>query len=150
MKNQVKVRKPTDILPLMNYWSKRREENFLCITLDCAFNVIKVHHITKGLLNKTIVHPRECYFPVIRDYAAAVVFVHNHPSDQPKPSFEDDTITKDLCMAGKVLGIQVIDHIIITPHSGIFSYRQEGKIKDNFEGYELEMFLDDLVAEDTL
>jgi len=147
MKDQIKVRRPTDILPLVHKWSKHREENFLSISLNGAYNVIKIHHITKGLLNKTLAHPRECYFPVIRDYAAAVVFVHNHPSGNIKPSHEDDTITKKLCMAGVILDIQVIDHIIITPQNNFFSYRQEGKINDNFAGYELDSFIEGLTAE---
>jgi len=150
MKYQVKIKNPNDILHLVNKWRKRREENFLSISLDGAHCVIKVHHITKGLLNRTIVHPRECFFPVIRDYAAAVVFVHNHPSGNEKPSVEDDSITDRLCKAGNILGIHILDHLIITPRNGHYSYREAGKIKDDFLDYELSNFIEVMDAEESL
>lgn len=150
MKYQVKIRQPNDILPLVSTWSKRREENFLSITLNSAHIVIRIHHITKGLLNKTVTHPRECFYPVIRDYAAAVVFVHNHPSGNEEPSFEDDTITNRLCMAGNILGIHILDHIITTPQNNFYSYRKSGKLKDEFADYELSNFIGVLAAEGEL
>ena len=150
VKYQVKIRQPNDILPLVSKWGKRREENFLSITLNGAHEVIRIHHITKGLLNKTVTHPRECFFPVIRDYAAAVVFVHNHPSGNADPSFEDDDITNRLCMAGSILGIHILDHIIITPENKYYSYRREGKIKDEFLDYQQSNFIEALAAEGSL
>ena len=147
MKDRIKIRQPDDILPLVSKWSKRREENFLSITLNGAHAVLRVHHVTKGLLNRTIVHPRECFYPVIRDYAAAVVFVHNHPSGNAEPSFEDDTITNRLCMAGSILGIHILDHIIVTPQNKFYSYRRSGKIKNEFADYELNNFIGKLAAE---
>ena len=150
VKYQVKIRQPNDILPLVSKWGKRREENFLSITLNGAHEVIRIHHITKGLLNKTVTHPRECFFPVIRDYAAAVVFVHNHPSGNEEPSFEDDTITNRLCMAGSILGIHILDHIIITPQNKFYSYRRSGKIINGFADYELNNFIGALAAEGEL
>lgn len=146
MKNEIKIKVPKDILNLMEKWKNRREENFLAITLNGAHYVLRVHHITKGLLNKTIVHPRECYFPVIRDYAAAVVFVHNHPSGVTEPSYEDNEITLRLCMAGRILGIHVVDHIIISPFDNYYSYAEAKEIKYEFKNYQLYGFVETLNA----
>jgi len=141
MNREIKIRHPTDILPILNKWKKRREENFLAITLNGDHVVYRIHHITKGLLNRTIVHPRECFFPVIRDYSAAVMFIHNHPSGNAQPSHEDDVITERLSRAAFILGIHLLDHIIITPKDNFYSYRQLGKIKENFEDYEINDFI---------
>jgi len=67
-----------------------------------------------------------------------VIFVHNHPSGSPNPSNEDDDITKRLSMAAEIMGINLLDHIIITPHDNFYSYRQDGKISGNHQAYELE------------
>jgi DNA repair protein RadC len=147
MKQEIKIRNPEDILIITKKWKKCREENFLVITLNGVHALIRVHHVTKGLLNRTIVHPRECYFPAIRDYSAAVAFVHNHPGGNAEPSHEDDMITNRLCMSGKILGIHVLDHIIITPNNNFYSYRQDGKLPDDFTNYELKDFIDKLAAE---
>jgi len=147
MKQQIKIRNPKDIVAATQKWKKCRQENFLVITMDGGHDIIKIHHVTKGLLNKTIVHPRECFFPAIKDYCAAVAFVHNHPSGHTYPSPEDDNITDRLCMAGGILGIEIIDHIIITPHSGYFSYRENGKIIEDYSTEEQKLFIEELAAE---
>jgi DNA repair protein RadC len=150
MKKKIKIKFPTDIISVVDKWKNRRQENFLAITLNAEHAVIKVHHITKGLLNKTIIHPRECFFPAIKDYSAAVAFVHNHPSGSAEPSSEDDEITNRLCMAGNILGINVLDHIIITSTGNYYSYRQSGKIEFSFANYELRNFIDEIAAEGEL
>ncbi len=86
MTDRVKIKTLKDVLELTRKWKKRREENFLVITLDNAHAVIKIHHISKGLVNQALAHPRECFFPAIKDYSVAVVFVHNHPSGNAEPS----------------------------------------------------------------
>lgn len=138
MKERVYIKCPSDILPLVHYWGRRREENFLTVTLDSVHRVIKVHHITKGLLNRTIIHPRECFFPAVRDYAAAVMFVHNHPSGKVGPSGNDDDITMGLYKAADILGFNFLDHMIVNRAGEYFSYRQEGRLsamKLGGEGY---------------
>ena len=69
--------------------------------------------ISEGSLTSSIVHPREVFNPVIRDSAAAVILVHNHPSGDPAPSREDKEITKRLKEVGELIGVKVLDHIII-------------------------------------
>jgi DNA repair protein RadC len=148
MKERIKIKKPIDVLPLMETWKKRREEHFLSVTLNGSHDIIKIHHITKGLVNRTLTHPRECFYHAILDYATAVVFIHNHPSGNENPSSEDDVITHKLCMAGEILGIKVLDHIIITPRDSFYSYRRAQQIQDNYSAYELDRFIESIAAED--
>jgi len=149
-KQKIQIRNPQDIIAVAHRWQKRRQENFLVITLDGSHTVLKLHHVTKGLLNRTIVHPRECFYYAIKDYCAAVAFVHNHPSGKPYPSSEDDEITDRLCKSGKILGIHVLDHVIITPKNDYFSYRKYGKLKDDFEDYDINNFINSIAAEDSI
>jgi DNA repair protein RadC len=134
------IKSPECVLPLLRRWQNRRQENFLAITLNGSHHVIKIHHITKGLANRTIVHPRECFYPAIKDYAVSVIFVHNHPSGSAISSPEDDEITERLCMTAEILGINMLDHIIITPKNGLYSYRREGRLPIKHEGYALKKF----------
>jgi DNA repair protein RadC len=131
-RKRIKIKSINDVCYVTKKWKYCREENFLVVTLDCSHFVIKVHHVTKGLLNKTIIHPRECFYPAIHDYALSVVLVHNHPSGNARPTDEDDNITARLCAAGNILGIHVLDHVIITPGKYRYSYKADGKLKENF------------------
>jgi len=142
----VKIKHPEDIYDVVKSWARRKQENFLAVTLNGKHEVIKVNHVTKGLVNRTITHPRESFFPVIKDYATSVVFVHNHPSGDPEPSQEDKELTKRLCIAGKILGFNVLDHIIIAK-DGLFSLRREGFFQERFSLAEEEEFFSYLVAE---
>ena len=76
--------------------------------------VINTRTITMGLLNHSLVHPREVYADAITDRAAAIICIHNHPSGNPEPSSEDITVTRQLSEAGKILGISLLDHLIYT------------------------------------
>jgi DNA repair protein RadC len=83
------------------------------MTLDGSHQTINVHEITKGLANRTLVHPREVFAPAIEDRAVAIIIAHNHPSGKTDPSGEDLDITKRLVDAGTILGIPVLDHVIV-------------------------------------
>ena len=144
MKDAVKIKNPTSVLPLLRKWQKQKQENFLTVTLNGVHEVIKIHHVTKGLVNRTIVHPRECFYPAIKDFASAVILVHNHPSGSTTASEEDDDITSRMSMAAKIMGIQMLDHIIITPTDDFYSYRQAGKISEEHKAYEVEAFVQSL------
>jgi len=141
--DRAKIKRPIDVLPVVKRYKNCRQENFLAITLDGKHSVIKVHHISKGIANKAIVHPRECYYPAIKDNAVAIIFAHNHPSGSASPSPEDEEITRRLCMAGKILGFHVVDHIIFTKYSHTFrSLREWGIINDEeYSQYELEQYV---------
>jgi DNA repair protein RadC len=91
----------------------RKKEVFLALLLDSKNRVLREVLVSEGSLTASIVHPREVFAPVVRESAAAVLFVHNHPSGDPTPSREDLEITSRLQEAGTLMGIRVLDHIII-------------------------------------
>ena len=100
-------------------------EHFIAITLDGSSRVINTHIISIGTLNQSLVHPREVFYPAIKDKAAAIIIAHNHPSGQLFPSRADKQVTTRLKDAGKLIGIEIIDHIILTP-DGYYSFQDEG------------------------
>ena len=123
----IKVTKPQDILPLplIAEMRDKRQEHFICITLNGAGEVLDSRTITVGLLNHSLVHPREVFADAISDRAASVICVHNHPSGSLEPSPQDIAITTQLREAGLLLGIQLIDHIIVTK-TGYLSMKERG------------------------
>jgi DNA repair protein RadC len=110
----IKVLSAADVLPLVNHLADRKQEHFICVSLNGAHEVIATRVITVGLLNTAQVHPREVFSDVLTDRAAAVIFAHNHPSGDVTPSAEDIRATELLCTAGETLGIAVLDHIIFS------------------------------------
>lgn len=90
-----------------------KKEKFEVLLLDTKGNIISSENISVGDLCSSVVHPRETFKSAIKRSAAAIIFVHNHPSGDPTPSNEDIAITKRLIEAGNILGISVLDHIII-------------------------------------
>lgn len=120
-----KVTRPEDILPLVANLRDKRQEHFVCIALNGAGEVLGNRIITVGLLNHSLVHPREVFADAITDRAASVICVHNHPSGSLEPSSQDIAITSQLKEAGSILGIQLIDHIIVT-RTGHVSMKERG------------------------
>ncbi|NLM18538.1 MAG: JAB domain-containing protein [Clostridiaceae bacterium] len=104
----------------------KRQELFYCLTLNSKCELIQKHKIAEGIANSCLVHPREVFYPAIKDNAISIIVVHNHPSGETNPSSEDDSVTIRLKEAGKILGIEVLDHIIIG--NGYYSYQEQGKI----------------------
>ncbi len=90
-----------------------RTERFYAVLLDNKNRKLKEVCISQGSLTASIVHPRDVFAPVIRESAAAVIFVHNHPSGDPTPSAEDIEITRRLRQVGDLVGVRVLDHIVI-------------------------------------
>jgi len=91
----------------------RRKEYFLVLLLDGKNRIIRRVQISEGSLNQSIVHPREVFNPAVKESAAALILVHNHPTGDPTPSPEDIAITRRLKEAGELMGIKVLDHIIV-------------------------------------
>ncbi len=102
-----------------------RKECFMSLTLDTKNKLMREERIAVGSLNESIVHPREVFRNAIRESAAKVVFVHNHPSGNPEPSAEDRRLTDRLRQVGRLVGIPVLDHIIVGGES-YFSFAEEG------------------------
>ncbi len=91
----------------------KAKEHFILITLSTRNKVIGIHKVSVGTLNASLVHPREVFSEAIRRSASSVVLAHNHPSGDCEPSEEDLKITRRLVEAGRILGIEVLDHIVI-------------------------------------
>ncbi|NQE46132.1 hypothetical protein C5S31_08945 [ANME-1 cluster archaeon GoMg2] len=127
VKESIKIKEAKDVLPLLNDIAGKKQEYFVCISLNGTNEVIEKRIVTVGLLDKTQVHPREVFADVITDRAAAVIFAHNHPSGELKPSSSDLKIHEQLTEAGKILGINVLDQIIVSK-KGYYSFQEEGLI----------------------
>lgn len=119
------VKKTEDALPLISCIANKKQEHFLVISLSPGLEVIASRVITVGLLNESQVHPREVFVNAISDRAHSIILAHNHPSGQPTPSNKDLKTTRQLVEAGKIIGISVLDHIIITKN-GFISLSREG------------------------
>lgn len=109
------IRKPEDVFHLMRFEvGHLMQEEFWILPLDTKNHVICKHRISLGTLNSAIVHPRECYRYLIQRAAASWVAVHNHPSGDSTMSHEDIQLTKRLAEAGELLGIELLDHVIVS------------------------------------
>jgi len=86
---------------------------FYVLTLNTQLRVVSCQEVTRGILNSSLVHPREVFRLAIAEGAAGIVVVHNHPSGDPTPSADDKAVTRQLVEAGKVLDIPVYDHVVI-------------------------------------
>lgn len=116
--------KPENVYKLVkNKLKDYHKEHFYLIVLDSRNSSIA--EVSIGSLNASIVHPREVFAEAIRRHAASVIFAHNHPSGDTEPSTEDIEITKRLVEAGKILGIEVIDHLIVAGNT-FFSFKEQG------------------------
>ncbi|MCH9758814.1 MAG: DNA repair protein RadC [Proteobacteria bacterium] len=122
-----KVTRPADVYPLMRHLGDRKQEHFICVTLNGANEVMEVRTVTIGLLNRTQVHPREVFADAIAERAASIVIAHNHPSGNLQPSTDDLKVTKRLREAGELLGIPVLDHLIFSS-KGYYSLADAGQL----------------------
>lgn len=113
---------PADTYCVISHYADH-QENFIAISLNGANEILSVKLVSKGTVNKTLVHPREVFAGVIGDRATSLIIAHNHPSGNLSPSPEDQEVTKRIIKAGKVLGIPLLDHIIFSPQS-FFSFTE--------------------------
>jgi len=119
--------KPREIWEELKDLRDHKKEHFVIFYLDSRNQEIKREIVSVGSLNANLVHPREVFEPAVRNLAAQIILAHNHPSGDPEPSEEDLEITKRLVESGKILGIEVIDHIIITK-TGFISFKEKNLI----------------------
>ncbi len=101
------------------------QEHFIILLLDTKNRLIKAEIVSKGTLSGSLAHPREVFKQAVRHSASAVILMHNHPSGDPEPSPEDFAVTEQLCDAGRILGIRVLDHVILG-ESEYFSFKDKG------------------------
>lgn len=109
------VKSPEDVIGTARALLKgKKKEHFMVLCLDTRNHLIKTNIVSVGSLDCSIVHPREVFKEAISASAASVIFIHNHPSGDPTPSEDDVKMTKRLIEAGEIIGIEVLDHIIIS------------------------------------
>jgi DNA repair protein RadC len=118
---------PSDSYLALKRFYHKRQEHFLIFTLNGSHGVIALRIISIGLVNRTIVHPREIFIHAIKDNAVAIILAHNHPSGNTDPSPEDKEITNRLIKAADILGIRILDHIIFCK-TGFYSFKEHGAI----------------------
>lgn len=123
-----KIGLPPDVLPLIQHMADRKQEHFLCISLNGAYEVIAVRTVSVGLVNKTQVHPREVFADPLTDRATAIIVAHNHPTGNLAPGKDDIAITRQLKSAGETLGIKLLDHIIFS-HKGYYSLLENNELE---------------------
>lgn len=122
-----KITSPKDVISLASdFILEMDREVCIVIGLDvknqpCTLNICSI-----GSLNASIVHPREVFKSAILSNAASIIFVHNHPSGDPKESKEDISITERLKESGKILGISLLDHIIMGDKNSFISFKEKG------------------------
>lgn len=114
---------PKEIWEELRDLRNHKKEHFVIFYLDSRNQEIKRETISIGSLNANLVHPREVFEPAVRNLAAQIILAHNHPSGDPTPSEDDLEITKRLIESGKILGIEVIDHIIVAKNN-FFSFKE--------------------------
>ncbi|OGF58395.1 MAG: hypothetical protein A2Y62_15000 [Candidatus Fischerbacteria bacterium RBG_13_37_8] len=101
-----------------------KKEFFYILLLDIKNKLLKACMISQGTLTSSLVHPREVFNPAIKESAASIILIHNHPSGDPKPSLEDVEITRQIKQAGFIIGIKVLDHVIIG-NNAYFSFAEQ-------------------------
>jgi len=124
-KKNLVVRDAGDVLPLLSSLATKKQEYFICITLNGGNKLISKRIITIGLVDQALVHPREVFAEALKERAAKVIVAHNHPAGDVTPSTEDIKVTENLAKASSILGLEFLDHVIVT-ENGYFSFREEG------------------------
>jgi len=113
-KARASISTPQDVLNIVNEIRTRKKEHFVALYLNARNEMIHKEIISVGILDASIVHPREVFAPAIEKRASSIILIHNHPSGNVSPSDNDCDLTKRLIESGKILGIEVLDHIIVT------------------------------------
>jgi DNA repair protein RadC len=125
--NPIEIHCPIDTYAALKKFHSKRQEHFIVLTMNGSNSVIAIRIITIGIVNRTLVHPREVFIHAIKDNAVGIILAHNHPSGNTNPSIEDSDITDRLVQAGELLGFKVIDHIIFCKY-GYYSFLEKGQI----------------------
>ena len=119
-----KIESIKDVIAQFSYLREKQREHLAALYLNARNEVIFKKHLFVGTLDANIAHPREIFSHALIQNAASIILVHNHPSGDPEPSKADLEITKRIVEAGKIMGIDVLDHIIITKNK-VFSFKEK-------------------------
>lgn len=121
-----KIETPQDVYNLLkNDLAYKKKEHFKILSLTSRNRLISIDDISMGTLTTSLAHPREIFLPAIKNSAASIILVHNHPSGDSSPSKNDIEITKKILKASKILGIELLDHLIIG-ETKFFSFKEKG------------------------
>ena len=126
------IKSPSDIVPFVKNYAVCEKEHFLLVTLNGGHEIIQIHVVTVGTLNRTLIHPREVFTLAMRDNAAAIIVSHNHPSGNCQPSEEDVAVTGILEKVSIIMGIELLDHVIVSRES-YFSFLENKMLKNGKE-----------------
>ena len=121
------IRSAKAVYEILEEFHHKKQEHFIVITLDGASRILHIRTVFIGTLTQSIVHPREVFADAICDRAASIIVAHNHPSGTLRPSEADIRITERLVEVGRVVGIELLDHVIIA-RGGYYSFADEGKL----------------------
>lgn len=127
VKQNRKITSADTVYDELKIYGSKKQEYFIVMTLDGASHIIEQRIVSIGTLNQSLVHPREVFADAISDRAAGIIIAHNHPSGQLEASNEDRMVTKRLKEAGRLMGIELLDHLIIA-RTGYLSFREEGML----------------------
>jgi DNA repair protein RadC len=122
-----KIVTPADLLPHVRHYADRKQEHFLCASINGANEILNIRVVSIGLVDRSPVHPREVFADALSDRASAVIVAHNHPSGGVEPSLSDVDVTKQLQAAGDIVGITLLDHIIFN-RTDYFSFLEAGRL----------------------
>lgn len=122
-----KIETPADLLPHVRHYADRKQEHFLCASINGANEILNIRVVSIGLIDRTPVHPREVFADALADRASGVIVAHNHPAGSVEPSAADVEATAQLKAAGSVIGIALLDHIIFN-RSAYFSFLEAGRL----------------------
>ena len=125
IKSNKRITSAEDVYDELKSFSTKSQEHFLTITLDGASHIINTRTVFIGTLNQSLVHPREVFADAIADRAAGIIIAHNHPSGTLEASRADIQITQRLKEVSKLVGIELLDHVILAK-GGWYSFSDEG------------------------
>ena len=125
--NKIEILSAKDIWNMCADFRDSTKEHFVVFYLDARNQIIKKEFISTGTINSNLIHPREVFEPAVRNLATNIIITHNHPSGNFLPSDEDIKITKKLQDAGRIMGIEIFDHIVVSK-SGYLSFKKESLI----------------------
>lgn len=127
VRQNIKISEAKDVSELLRDYAVKKQEYFIALTLDGASHLIEKRIISIGTLNQSLVHPREVFADAVTDRAAGIIVAHNHPGGQLAPSREDERVTQRLKEAGRLMGIELLDHVIVAK-GGYYSFQEEGML----------------------
>jgi len=124
---------PPEVLPYIRYVCTEKQEHLLCISLNAANEVLAIHPITVGLVDRVHIHPREVFAGAMADRATAIIIAHNHTCRDLTPSANDRAVTREIKRAGEIFGIQLLDHLVFNQNEH-YSFLEHGELRSPAAG----------------